>query len=224
MLSVPAFRWFYFQDPDTRVRLSGSTCQVIGPHFIRFGGWSYYGPTQALGPTCINPISIFNLNSFTWTDAFDPSTTYQPPTKVKAWNTKNANPVSGWSTGVQALFVGMNSTTTHTPPTNSPSPTGKPTPSILPAALGGILGGLLVIGLLLGGILFLIKRKKKRMQMQSVSDRFELAGEARERPVAEMAVSQQPVAELSAIPDLLVGPPIDLKKGGSEGPRSTEVP
>lgn len=224
MLSVPAFRWFYFEDPDTRVRLSGSTCQVIGPHFIRFGGWSYYGPTQTPGPTCINPISIFNLNSFTWTDAFDPSATYQPPTKVKAWNAENAYPVSGWSAGVQALFVGMNSTTTHSSPTNSPSPTGKPTPSILPAALGGILGGLLVIGLLLGGILFLVKRKKKRMQMQSVSDRFELAGEAHERPVAEMAASQQPLVELSAIPDLLVGPPIDLKKGVSEAPRSTEVP
>lgn len=217
MLSIPAFRWFYFEDPDTRTRLSGSTCQVIGPHFIRFGGWNYYSPQQATGPACMNPISIFNLNSFTWTDSFDPAATYKPPTKVSSWNANNANPVSGWGDGVQALFASVNSTTSHTPSPTPPPPsqTGATAPpSILPKVLGGILGGLIVIGVLLGLILFCVKRKKKRIEARrSGFERFELAGEAH-GAVAEMPANQPPV-ELSAIPELLMGPPIDGKsKGG----------
>lgn len=170
----------------------------------------------------MNPLSIFDLNSFEWTDAFDPTSTYQPPTKVESWNKKNTTPLSGWNNGVQALFASTNSTSSNTPSTSFP-PDKPSSPSVLPKLLGGVLGGLVIIGLLLGGILFLVKRKKKRMEMQGVSERFELAGEAH-GPYTEMPASQPPV-ELSAIPDLLVGPPIGAKdKGPGGGLRATEIP
>lgn len=207
MLSIPAFRWFYFEDPDTRARVSGSTCQAIGPHFIRFGGWNYYNPEQVTTPRCMNPISIFNLNSFSWTDAFDPAATYKPPTKVETWNAKNANPASGWSVGVQELFASVNSTTSTPTPTPPPA-TSKPAPSKVPKLLGGVLGGLVIIALLLGAILFCVKRRKKRLQMERVPERFELGNE--NAFVAEMPASQHPV-ELSAIPELLMTPIVDLK-------------
>lgn len=169
----------------------------------------------------MNPLSIFDLNSFTWTDAFDPTATYQPPTKVESWNKKNTTPVSGWNDGVQALFASTNSTSNTSdgasPPIDPPAPS-----SGLPKLLGGVLGGLVVIGLLLGGILFLIKRKKKRMEMQGVSERFELAGEAH-GPYTEMPASQPPV-ELSAIPDLLIGPPVGIKDKRPGSLRTTEIP
>lgn len=209
MLSIPAFRWFYFEDPDTRARVSGSTCQVIGPHFIRFGGWNYYGPKQATGPTCMNPVSIFDLNSFTWTDAFDPAATYKSPTKVEAWNVKNANPVSGWDDGVKALFAGINSTTTNTPPPNTSSQASKPAPSTLPKTLGGALGGLVIVALFLGGILVCVKRRKKRLEKENGFNRFELAHEPTTF-VAEMPANQAPV-ELSAIPELLMTPIVNIK-------------
>lgn len=207
MLSIPAFRWFYFEDPDTRTRISGSTCQVIGPHFIRFGGWNYYNPEQVTTPRCMNPISIFNLNSFSWTDAFDPAATYKPPTKVETWNAKNAYPVSGWNAGVQGLFASVNSTSDISTPTPPPA-TSKPAPSKVPRLLGGILGGLVIVALLLGAILFCVKRRKKRLQMERVPERFELGNE--NAFVAEMPASQPPV-ELSAIPELLMTPIVDLK-------------
>lgn len=213
MLSIPAFRWFYFEDPDTRARVSGSTCQAIGPHFIRVGGWNFYGPTQVTTPRCMNPISIFNLNSFSWTDAFDPAATYKPPTKIETWNAKSAYPISGWQSGVQELFASVNSTTSDTP--TKPSETSKPAPSKIPRLLGGVLGGLVIIALLLGAILFCVKRRKKRLQMQKVPERFELGQE--NAFIAEMPASQQPV-ELSAIPELLSTPIVDLK--GKKGPET----
>lgn len=217
MLSIPAFRWFYFEDPDTRARISDSTCQVIGPHFIRFGGWNFYGPSQITTPRCMNPISIFNLNSFTWTDAFDPAATYKPPTKVQTWNAKSAYPIAGWHDGVQELFASVNSTTSSTPlkPVVPPPPTGKPAPSKLPRLLGGVLGGLVIVAVLLGAILFCVKKRKKRLQMERTPERFELGRE--NAFIAEMpATNQQPV-ELSAIPELLMTPMVDLKaKKGPE--------
>jgi len=207
ILSIPSFRWFYFEDPDTRTRLAGLTCQVIGPHFIRFGGWNYYSPNPASGPTCMNSVSIFNLNSFTWTDTFDPTeTTYNSPTNVAAWNSKSPYPISGWNEGVQALFASTNSTTS---PTTSVSPTSSSTGKslkALPKVLGSVLGGLLVIVLLLVGALFLIKRRKKRLELE----RFEVAGENPRLPVSEMS-GERIVAELPATPDLLMGPPIEIK-------------
>lgn len=168
----------------------------------------------------MNPLSIFDLNSFAWTDAFDPTATYQPPTKVESWNKKNSAPLSGWNNGVQALFANTNSTS-NTPGGSNP-PVDPPSPSVLPKLLGGVLGGLVIIGLLLGGILFLVKRKKKRMEMQGVSERFELAGEAH-GPYTEMPATQPPV-ELSALPDLLVGSPIGVKDKVHGSPRTTGIP
>lgn len=163
----------------------------------------------------MNAVSIFNLNSFTWSDTFDPAETYKSPTKVSAWNAQTPYPESGWGQGVQALFEATNSTTSATPsPTASPtttpvaSSTAKPASSkTLPKVLGGVLGGLLVIALLLGGALFLIRRKKKR---DALNSRFELAS-GTQRPV-EMPAGNLPVAELPGASGYLMGP-VDAKKG-----------
>lgn len=161
----------------------------------------------------MNAVSIFNLNSFTWTDEFDPSAVYESPEKVKTWNSEHESPLRGWNSGVQELFAGLNVTSTNSTNTNS---TGSPNPSVtsspaagsssnnLPKLLGGILGGLAVIILILGGILFLIKRKKR-----AAGDRYELAAEP-PRP-AEMP-GNQPMAELAGMGEYAVyTPPVDVK-------------
>lgn len=202
-LSIPSFRWFYFEDPDVRVRLSGTTCQIIGPHLIRFGGWRQNnGPyPPPWDPICMNPVSIFNLNSFTWTDRFDPNATpYKAPAKITTWNQGIASPARGWDDGVQALFTGFN-TTDHSNSTQTSTPTPTPPPEPEPkkktntgAIVGGVIGGLAGLGLIVA--LFTIKRRRSTQAQDAEPKgpndgfepwrRHEMPAFREERPPAEL--------------------------------------
>lgn len=170
ILSIPTFRWFYFTNPSSAVPLAGTTCQVIGPHFIVFGGWTYWNVSPAAGPNCTEPFRIFNLNEWNWTNAFDPNASYSAPASVADYKAANQAPIGGWNSGVQALFAGLNSSSTESSNSTSSSPPAatstaeaESSSSNLGSILGGVLGGLAGIGAVLVGILMLIRRKKRAM-------------------------------------------------------------
>jgi hypothetical protein len=204
ILSIPTFRWFYFTNPNSAVPQSGTTCQAIGSHFIVFGGWNYWNVSPVSGPNCTESFKVFDLNKWQWTDSFDPDADlYDAPTKVAEWKNANKAPVSGWDTGVQVLFAGMNasSVTTasaSTTPSGSASaaPAAEESPgSKLGPILGGVLGGLVGVGAVLVGILFLIKRKKQK----AAEDRHEIGDESKiyvEMPAPY--IQQEPPSELPA--------------------------
>lgn len=90
----------------------GFPAQVVGPHSIYFGGWRVSNGANPLwNPICQNSVSIFNLNSFSWTDSFDPNAkSYTFPQKIVTWSKANASPSRGWDSGVQAIFSGFDLT------------------------------------------------------------------------------------------------------------------
>lgn len=197
MLSIPSFRWFYFEDSDIRVRLSGTSCEIIGPHFIRFGGWRVNnGGNPPWDPICMNPVSILDLNSFSWTDRFDPNAEpYKSPTKIDVWNKGNASPVRGWDSGVQEIFSRLNSTTSpeSVNRTSTPTPTSHvPEPdkegSGPGRTIGGVLGGLVGLALVLVAALIIIKRIKKKNTSRGREDweRIEMSADHEPRPPVEL--------------------------------------
>lgn len=201
MLSIPSFRWFYFEDPDIRVRLSGTSCEIIGPHLIRFGGWRVNnGGNPPWDPICMNPVSIFNLNSFSWTDSFDPNAEpYKSPSKIDVWSRGNASPVRGWDSGVQAIFSGLNSTSpdsgNRTTSISAPTPTPKSQDpgqentgsSSSRRTIGGVLGGLVSLALVLVVILVVVKRMKKKAGGEKEPwERIEMSADPDPRPPVEL--------------------------------------
>lgn len=202
MLSIPSFRWFYFEDPDIRVRLSGTSCEIIGPHLIRFGGWRVNnGGNPPWDPICMNPVSILNLNSFSWTDSFDPKAEpYKTPSKIDVWSKGNASPARGWDSGVQAIFSGLNSTspdggnrttsaavptpTSHEP---EPEPEQEKKGSRSGRTIGGVLGGLVSFALVLVVILVVVKKMKKKVgEEKEPWERIEMSADPEHRPPVEL--------------------------------------
>lgn len=194
MLSIPSFRWFYFEDPDIRVRLSGTSCEIIGPHLIRFGGWRVNnGGNPPWDPICMNPVSILNLNSFSWTDSFDPNAEpYKSPSKIDVWNKGNASPARGWDSGVQAIFSGLNSTSSDDGNRTTSTPTPTPTSQEKKGSgsgrtIGGVLGGLISLALVLVVILVVIKRMKKKVgEGKEPWERIEMSADPDPRPPVEL--------------------------------------
>jgi hypothetical protein len=170
ILSIPSFRWLSVN--VSSVPKKDLACTTVGERYMltyggMTGGWTYSGSEEDCDQENNYGIRLFDLNNLEWASHYDgPATSnggYAVPTVVykavggdgKGGATQTA-PQSGFDT--PALSTLFRSSATSPADTN----TDTPKPSHIGAIVGGVLGGLVGLALILGAVLWFLRRLKTK--------------------------------------------------------------
>ncbi|KAI0004358.1 hypothetical protein F4779DRAFT_600151 [Xylariaceae sp. FL0662B] len=153
ILSIPAFTWFKAEARGTL--RNDHECTIVGNQMISVGGFrSYLNFTEP--DEWAQGIGVFDLSTLTWSDHYEPHTTYESPSIVKDWyNSKNLSDVHWSNDEVKALFSSDGQTETPEPGTQHS--TGSQKGAIAGAAVGGAAGAVIIIGL----IMWMVRRRRR---------------------------------------------------------------
>jgi hypothetical protein len=191
ILTVPSFTWIK-AEPSGRKGTARQNHVCVSPYpdqMIVIGGTG----TGETPPTFNNSVDVFNLNTFNWTGAYDPTVhdDYKPNKAVlsvvsatpTASNIQSS--VQGWfSTAYDTSKIqsfGPYQLESASSPSNTTSPTNTPPPSgggsnrdwVVPVA---VVVPVVVIGALLGALIFFCCRRSRRnRQAQEDQGQSEMA-------------------------------------------------
>ncbi|KAF2657772.1 hypothetical protein K491DRAFT_714235 [Lophiostoma macrostomum CBS 122681] len=172
VLSIPSFRWLSVN--ASSVPKKDLACTTVGERYMftyggMQGGWTKSGSDEDCDNENNYGIRLFDLNNLEWVSHYEGPASdnggYMVPTVVykavggdqKGGATQTA-PQTGFDTpALTALF--RSGTTSSTG-----SPTPAPKSNHIGAIVGGVLGGLVGLALILGAVLWFLRRVKTRRE------------------------------------------------------------
>jgi hypothetical protein len=184
ILSVPSFHWTRLS-VDSPARKSQG-CTTVGNYMVTYGGVSS-GNDEGDKDPCdqVNyGLRLFDMSKLAWTTSYSgppdagknayavPKVLYNVIGGSEQGGATRTAPIAGFETpGMAALFQRSNPTGTTSSP-GSPNNTGSGQVRKklnVGAIAGGVIGGLAVLGIILLGVLWLLKRKRKQRTADTTS-------------------------------------------------------
>ncbi|KAF3771239.1 hypothetical protein M406DRAFT_237595, partial [Cryphonectria parasitica EP155] len=165
VLSLPSFHWFQASYDALHPR-HGLTCEHIGGgQVLAIGGvdtTQLYSPDYYLGPyrtqdTHPQGLAVFDLNSMSWTDAFDSNkTVYVQSSTVQAYYAGNSRTADFTSSALEQVFSVQNFTAAATATSSSSSSS-----SSAGAIAGGVVGGVAAAAIVAASVFYFLRRKRR---------------------------------------------------------------
>ncbi|KAF2735917.1 hypothetical protein EJ04DRAFT_522385 [Polyplosphaeria fusca] len=203
ILSVPSFHWLLV-DVDSEPRKHAGCTTVAERYMLTYGGQvgGYYSDESLVPCDQENyGLRLFDLSTLAWTTHYggpaSDTQKYSVPKLVydviggnEQGGATQTAPSDGFNTpGLQSLFQAApgamsTSTSTTSPSTSSKSNTG--------AIAGGVVGGVAGVALIVGAVIYLLRRKNKLRALN--------AGETKTDDVAKYASGATGVFEVEAQP------------------------
>ncbi|KAL7270140.1 hypothetical protein RUND412_007157 [Rhizina undulata] len=161
ILSIPTFTWI--KAPNLANPRTWASCDLIGSHKMLITA-GYLAPNSG----CVQLLDVIDLNTLAETTSLSEDGDYLVPELV--YNVIGGGPTGGAnqssSTGsfidglqniLSATYMYATATPSHTNSTNSAAPKSS---APIGAIVGGTVGGVAVGALLIGGIIFLLRRRR----------------------------------------------------------------
>ncbi|KAH0432818.1 kelch repeat protein [Colletotrichum camelliae] len=156
VLTLPGFKYFKASSASSTNRIDHACVQIGKRYMLSIGGtsskpflksWTEKDPwNRGLG--------VFDMTQMSWVHQFNESAVpYDSPDVVKKWYNEGGRGSANWSSEeVRSLFA------QHTNNPNPGASSKPPTGAIIGGAVGGVLGLALIIGL----VLFFLRRRKRQ--------------------------------------------------------------
>lgn len=177
MLSLPDFNYYLYAGGTLLTAKSNASCAMMGPYYMLIGGYQIDSNSN---PTCLwdspSPLAFYDIVNNDWSD-YVPNLSYSVPIKVRA--NAGTQPAAGWSSStLDDIFNNRTTRGSHTnsssaDTTTSKSDSGKSS-SHTGAIAGGVVGGVVGLAIILAGLVWFLRRGRRRGQPGSAPVQPEL--------------------------------------------------
>ncbi|KAF9881251.1 kelch repeat protein [Colletotrichum karsti] len=170
VLSLPGFV-FFKASSELSTKRAGHACVGVGRRQVLSIGGLDEGGTNFQSWLMKDPwalgLGVFDMTQMRWTDGYDSkAASYEAPDVVKQWYDGGNLASVKWSNDeVRELFAQTASNAPTNAPGTSPSSSSSPGGSDskpVGAIAGGVVGGVVGLALIVGLVLFFLRRKKRR--------------------------------------------------------------